>query len=78
MTPEQAKLVQAAQDYDLKHRPAQGSWARISDDQVLRLLAGAKLSRKADPAPRPCTVADQIRWSFEYIREHYGPRRAAE
>ena len=78
MTPEQAKLVRAAQAYDLDHRPPRGTWTRISDDQVLRLLLGARISRKTDPAPRPCTVVDQIRWGFGFLREHYGPSRAAE
>jgi hypothetical protein len=77
MTPEQMKLVAAAQAYDVGHRPASLlSWTRVPDDQVLRLLLGARLSRETDPAPRPCTVVDQIRWSYGWIREHYGTRAA--
>lgn len=76
MTPYQAALIQAAQDYDLAHRPPQGSWTRVPDDQVLRLLTGAKLIQHE--RPRPCTIADQIRWSLEWMRERYRPARAAE
>ena len=73
MTPYQGKLVQAAQEYDLEHRPAAGSWTRVSDDQVLRLLTGAKLTRAE--SPRPCTPVDQFRWALGFIRERYGPAR---
>ena len=39
-----AKLIRAAQDYDLKYR--QGYWTRVPDDQVLRLLTGAEQARR--------------------------------
>jgi hypothetical protein len=75
MTPEEFGLVQAAQDYDLAHRPALGSWTRVPDDQVLRLLTGVKLYRRSN-ASRPCTVVDQARWAVEWIKERYGPGSA--
>lgn len=70
MTSDEAKLVQAAQEYDQAHRPPLGSWTRVPDEQVLRLLTGAKLYR-VSPAGRPCTVMDQARWAVAYIKEHY-------
>ena len=33
--------IAAAQEYDLAHRPAGQVWARVPDEQVARLLAGA-------------------------------------
>lgn len=73
MTPYEAQLVQAAQNYDHAHRPPRGlSWTRVPDDQVLRLLIGAGLIRPSDG--RPCTILDQIRWAFEFARNRYGSR----
>lgn len=69
MTPYQERIVRAAQAYDRDNRPALGSWTRVPDEQVLRLLTGAYLALNQ---PRPCTVADQIRWGFEFIRARYG------
>jgi hypothetical protein len=71
VTPYQAALIQSAQDYDLEHRPLLENWTRVGDEQVLRLLLGAKLTREAPP--RPCTLADQARWAMDYIKDHYGP-----
>jgi hypothetical protein len=33
--------IDAAQAYDLAHRPPARNWGRVPDDQVARLLAGA-------------------------------------
>lgn len=74
MTPYQAALVQAAQDYDHANRKA--PWTRVPDEQVLRLLTGAKLTRAE--SPRPCTPVDQFRWAYGFIRERYGPARNPE
>jgi hypothetical protein len=71
VTPEESGLVDAAQAYDLAHRPGTGSWTRVPDDQVLRLLTGVKMYRRSN-ASRPCTLADQIRWAAEYVKDHYG------
>lgn len=38
------ELIKAAQDYDLKNRPKNQSWARVPDSQVARLLNGARLA----------------------------------
>jgi hypothetical protein len=78
VTPYQAALIHAAQEYDLEHRSPLAHWTRVPDDQVLRLLTGAKLTRAADPPPRPCTPVDQFRWAFGFIRERYRPARNPE
>jgi hypothetical protein len=41
-------LVRAAQEYDWQNRPRDGSWTRVKDSQVARLLLGAKLAINAD------------------------------
>ncbi len=49
-----AKLIADAQAYDLKHRPPSQNWARVPDEQVLRLLTGAgtMAAQVRIPAPR--------------------------
>ena len=42
LTEEQlGKLVNAAQDYDAKHRDPARDWRRVSDQQAARLILGA-------------------------------------
>jgi hypothetical protein len=72
VTPEQFLLVQSAQVYDLDHRPMMENWTRVPDEQVLRLLLGARIAQHT-AKQRPCTIVDQVRWGVEYIKEHYGP-----
>jgi hypothetical protein len=50
------ETIHAAQEYDLKHRPADRGWSAVPDDQVARLLAGAADAldaRREPPAPEP-------------------------
>lgn len=35
------RLVNAAQDYDVKHRQPLQDWRRVSDQQAARLILGA-------------------------------------
>jgi hypothetical protein len=42
------KMIEAAQAYDYEHKGKLGSWSRVPDIQVLRLLIGAGLIKAAD------------------------------
>lgn len=50
--------IDAAQAYDLAHRPRTAHWGRVSDEQVARLLIGAQPHLADVPAPpeRPVFV----------------------
>ncbi len=51
--------IAAAQEYDLAHRPAGQVWARVPDEQVARLLAGAA----------PLIVTAAYGWSMAAVSE---------
>lgn len=60
------ELVEAAQEYDWDHRPPLSTWTRVPDEQVLRLLTGARL------VDDTAEVNAQIRRSLAYLLDHYG------
>lgn len=38
------RVIRDAQRFDYENRPHMGNWRRVSDEQVLRLLLGARRS----------------------------------
>lgn len=57
--PVPAEAIEAAQAYDLAHRPPRRNWGRVPDEQVGRLLRGAAAHLAGIPpetAGRPVLV----------------------